>query len=259
MQRKIARLSEEVINQIAAGEVVENPASVIKELLENSLDAGARHLHIAIERGGLDRIRIEDDGCGMDREDALLSLERHATSKIRTGEDLMHLFTMGFRGEALAAIASISQFQMTSATEHGEGTKIQASTGKIMQVEPVARNRGTTIEVRALFANVPARQKFQKSAGSSTALCHRVVETLSLAHPECSFTLHADGKCLLEVESETHKSRIERILGPFAHELQQRSMWGSFAAPSESKTHRRNQFLFVNLRPIFLPSSYFWR
>lgn len=252
MTQNIVRLSEDVINQIAAGEVVENPASIVKELIENSLDAGARKISIRIQTGGQQLIEIEDDGCGMSSEDAILCLERHATSKIRTAEDLYALNTMGFRGEALAAISSISHFELKT-SDGNMGTHILAQGGKIASISPMARNRGTTIAIRSLFFNVPARKKFQKSPSANTAQVAKVAETLALAHPEVSFVLKSQSDVLLRTEPEDRKKRIESLLGPFAHEVEMSFLQGFLSSPQNAKTHRRNQFLFINRRPVFSP------
>lgn len=242
MCAKILKLPEPVINQIAAGEVVENPASIVKELIENSLDAGASR--IDVEMG--DIIRIIDDGCGMDREDALLSLERHATSKIRSVDDLQELSTMGFRGEALAAIASVSHLEIK--TSDGKATRVLSEGGKIITVEPCARNRGTTIEVRSLFYNVPARKKFQKSKSASLAAVSRTVETLAIAHPEIAFSLN--GKLYAPASL---KERIKEILGEHEHEVSGKGIYGFVASPAKAMAMRTGQYLYINQRPIFSP------
>lgn len=252
MSQKIARLPEEVVNQIAAGEVVENPASMIKEIIENSLDAGARRISVWIEGGGIQLIRIEDDGCGMNPEDAALCLERHATSKIRTEKDLQNLSTMGFRGEALAAIAAVSHLELMT-SDGCKGTRIQAQGGRIAVVEPCARNQGTTIVVRSLFFNVPARLKFLKSSAASAAQIVRIVETIALAHPEVSFSLFSENKTLVEVFPNEKKKRIESLIGPMPHEIKQGSIWGLLAPAEEAKQQRRGQYLFINRRPVFSP------
>lgn len=249
MAQKIARLSEEVINQIAAGEVVENPASIVKELIENSLDAGATRIEVEIEGGGQHLIRVEDNGLGMSREDAILCLERHATSKIRKASDLFALATMGFRGEALAAIAAVSRFELKT-SEGGEGTRVAPLEGI---VEPCARNRGTSVFVRSLFHNVPARRKFQKSPSASAAQVVRAVETAALAHPEVSFSLISHREKLLSVEAGEKRERIETLLGPFREEVSSNQIWGLLAAPEEARGQRRGQYLFVNRRPVFSP------
>src|SRR5436190_9755250 len=166
---RIALLSENVASQVAAGEVVERPASVIKELVENSIDAGARKIEVLIRRGGISYIRVVDDGCGMDRDDALLCLERHATSKIRTGHDLASIHALGFRGEALPSIASVSRFRLAT-REHGAvaGTEVLVNGGRIETVRDGGEAPGTQIEVRSLFYNVPARRKFLRSETTET-------------------------------------------------------------------------------------------
>src|SRR5918999_5117602 len=157
---RIAVLPRAVADQIAAGEVVERPASVVKELLENALDAGATSVDIVAEDGGRRRIRVSDDGSGMDRDDATLALERHATSKIRDPEDLVAVVSFGFRGEALPSICSVSEFVLETAAENGSGTRVRAAGGELLGGEDVARPPGTTLEVTRLFYNAPARQKF---------------------------------------------------------------------------------------------------
>jgi DNA mismatch repair protein MutL len=163
MSSKISVLSDQTVNQIAAGEVIENPASVVKELIENAIDAGAKHLKIEILAGGFQLIKISDDGSGMSPDDALLCLKRHATSKIVDAEDLFALTTMGFRGEALASLASVSKLLMLTALENAPAVELEAEGGKILYINPAARTRGTTIDVRSLFFNVPARKKFGPS------------------------------------------------------------------------------------------------
>jgi DNA mismatch repair protein MutL len=254
MKTKIVRLSEAVINQIAAGEVVENPASIVKELVENSLDAGATRIDVEIVAGGQQLIRVEDDGCGMGSEDAVLCLERHATSKIRVVEDLQELATMGFRGEAMAAVASVSHFELK--TNDGNGaTRVLAEGSQIVVVEPCARNRGTTVEVRSLFYNVPARKKFQKSAGSNAAQVSRLLETVALAHPEVTFSLKMQGKEVFEAERQEAKERVEEILGAHEHEVRFErgglTIWGFVATPGKAMASRVGQHLFINRRPIF--------
>jgi DNA mismatch repair protein MutL len=246
MNPKIIKLSSFVINQIAAGEVVENPASIVKELVENSLDAGAKKISIELVSGGQQLIRVEDDGCGMGPEDALLSLERHATSKIQTVADLQSLSTMGFRGEALAAIASVSHFELK--TSNGVGTRLIAEGGKVSLMEPCARNLGTTIEVRSLFYNVPARKKFQKSPSTNAAQVTRVVEAIALAHPDVAFSLN--GK---EYSTAQPKKRIEEILGEYEHEVNEKGLFGFLSAPKKAIPSRIGQYLYINKRPIFSP------
>ena len=177
-----------LVNQIAAGEVVERPASVVKELLENALDAGARSIQIDLEEGGLGLVRIADDGSGMGREDALRSLERHATSKLRDAEGLTTIATMGFRGEAIPAIASVSRMRIDTCAGGGPeavvGTRIALEGGEVVAVEEVARPRGTTVEVRDLFFNTPARRKFMRSTAAESGHASEAVVRLVLARPD---------------------------------------------------------------------------
>src|SRR5882762_3496997 len=182
---RIRVLPDQVANQIAAGEVVERPASVVKELLENSLDAGATDVRIEVENGGRRLIRIVDDGCGMLRDDALLAFERHATSKLRNVKDLLSIATLGFRGEALPSIASVSRLLLdTRSADETTGTRIEIAGGKMLRCDEVALASGTTITVRDLFFNVPARKKFLRSDQTESAHVASLVTHYSLAHPD---------------------------------------------------------------------------
>jgi DNA mismatch repair protein MutL len=206
---RIAVLPPAVADQIAAGEVVERPASVVKELVENSLDANAHSIEIQVEEGGRARIRVSDDGVGMSRADALLALERHATSKIRDAGDLVGVPTFGFRGEAIPAICSVSQFELETAPRDGAGTKVIAAGGTVRDVEDCARRRGTTITVNRLFYNAPARQKFLRSARSEWRSMLDVITTMALVRRDVRFTVTHDGREAL-VLSPTNSLR-ERI------------------------------------------------
>lgn len=243
----ITLLPDPVINQIAAGEVVENPASVVKEILENALDAGSTRLEIELEGGGHHLIRVVDNGCGMGRADLEICLLRHATSKIRDIADLEQLMTMGFRGEALAAIASVSQLQIDT-SDGKEATRLVAEGGKVSHVGPVARNRGTTLEIRSLFFNAPARRKFQKGSRVSQMQIVRVVESIALAHPEIAFCLRAGGETLLEVEAGG--AREKAILG---WEGKRIAGLGVSGIVGEGQMTRAGQFLYVNRRSVFSP------
>jgi len=195
---RIRVLSDQVANQIAAGEVVERPASVVKELLENSLDAGATRIRVEVEGGGRKLIRIVDNGCGMVRDDALLAFERHATSKLRTSDDLLEVRTLGFRGEALPSIASVSRLTLeTRAEEDAAGTTIEIAGGKFLRVEDAGMPPGTTIAVRDLFYNTPARRKFLKSEQTELAHIAALVTHYALAHPDRHFELHSATQALL--------------------------------------------------------------
>jgi DNA mismatch repair protein MutL len=195
---RIRILSDQVANQIAAGEVVERPASVVKELLENALDAGATRIRIEVEGGGRKLIRIVDNGQGMVRDDALLAFERHATSKLHTSDDLLQIRTLGFRGEALPSIASVSRLLLeTHAADEDSGTEVEIAGGKILRVEDSGTPAGTTIAVRDLFYNTPARRKFLKSEQTELAHIAALVTHYALAHPERHFELHSATQALL--------------------------------------------------------------
>src|SRR5215469_8418920 len=195
---RIHVLSEAVANKIAAGEVVERPASVAKELLENSLDAGSTRVRIQIEAGGRRLIQITDDGCGMVRDDALLAFERHATSKLKNAEDLLSVSTLGFRGEALPSIASVSRLRLeTRAAEDKSGTIVEINGGKIFKVEEAGLPPGTSITVRDLFFNVPARKKFLKSESTELSHIASLVTHYALAHPDKHFELHSASNAML--------------------------------------------------------------
>src|SRR2546426_3040791 len=194
---RIRLLPEHVANQIAAGEVVERPASVVKELVENALDAQASRVTVEIQAGGRSLIRVTDDGFGMGRDDALLCLERHATSKIQRAEDLAAIATMGFRGEALPSIASVSRFTLTTrerADDSPEGTQIVISSGKILEVKAAGSAPGTTVEVRQLFFNLPARRKFLRTEETESAHVQHYLTLAALAYPEVAFTFQKDGR-----------------------------------------------------------------
>src|SRR6188768_2539177 len=196
---KIQRLPDDLANQIAAGEVVERPASVIKELVENSLDAGARRIAVTVEFGGKKLIRVEDDGEGMEPEDARLAIERHATSKIRRSDDLARIATLGFRGEALPSIASVSHFVLrTRARGSATGTEIRVNGGTVSSEREVGAPEGTCIEVADLFYNLPARRKFLKSDTAESAQISRLVTQMALGYPEVGFTLTSGGRSLLQ-------------------------------------------------------------
>ena len=193
-------LPTELVNQIAAGEVVERPASVVKELVENSIDAGARRILVEIEGGGADLVRVTDDGSGIPAEELPLAVAPHATSKVATSEDLSAIHTFGFRGEALASIASVSRFRMVSCPRGSDaGAEIEVEAGALKGPRPAPARPGTVIEVRTLFCNVPARRKFLKSDAAETARVTESVESIALAHPHVSFELRSNGRKLLDL------------------------------------------------------------
>jgi len=262
MSSKIRMLPEHVINVIAAGEVIENPASVVKELVENSVDAGATKIEIDCLAGGFQLIRIEDNGIGMNSDDALLSLERHATSKLSEAEDLLSLTSMGFRGEALASIASISRMTLITAQEGGMGVKIVCEGGKILSVVKTARERGTTIEVQNLFYNVPARKKFQKSHGASERDISKIITRLAIGFPEVSFTFSASHSLVFSTKASMQKgldrmqARIKELLGeefvsntiPLQFQRDDVTLEGFIGLPFRGKTNRSGQLLYINNR-----------
>src|SRR6202000_2617787 len=208
-------LADQVAIQIAAGEVVARPAPVVKELLENSLDAGATRIVITVEGGGRKLIRITDDGCGMMRDDALLAFERHATSKLRSSDDLLSIATLGFRGEALPSIASIARVELiTRAAEESSGTRVEIAGGKLLQCEETGAPAGTTLTVRDLFFNTPARRKFLKSENTELAHVTALVTHYALAHPDKHFELHSDTHALrLAPPVRQAAERIFQIFG----------------------------------------------
>ena len=212
---RIRVLPDQVANKIAAGEVVERPASVVKELLENSLDAGSTEVRVEVESGGRRLIRISDDGCGMLRDDALLAFERHATSKLRDVKDLLSIATLGFRGEALPSIASVSRLLLeTRSADENTGTRVEIAGGKMLHCDEVAQARGTTVTVRDLFFIVPARKKFLRSEQTELAHIASLVTHYSLAHPEKTFRLSSGPAELLAVTPvATLRERVFQVFG----------------------------------------------
>ena len=255
---KIQRLPADLANQIAAGEVVERPASVIKELVENSIDAGARRLTIVVELGGKKLIRVDDDGEGMEPEDARLAIERHATSKIRRADDLAAIATLGFRGEALPAIASVSHFVLrTRARGQNAGTEIEVNGGAVASVTEAGMPEGTSIEVADLFYNLPARRKFLKSDGAESAQVSRIVTQLALCYPEVGFTLTSAGRKVLQCPPVTSlRERLYQLYGDRTDLIEVRrdsgdvKLLGYIAALAEQGPTRGPQNLFVNRRIV---------
>jgi DNA mismatch repair protein MutL len=289
---RIKLLPEQVANQIAAGEVIERPASVVKELVENALDAQTARITVEIQAGGRSLIRVIDDGTGMSRDDALLSLERHATSKIRRAEDLAAIATMGFRGEALPSIASVSRFTLTTRERDGEpteGTQIIIGGGKILEVKAAGAAPGTSVEVRQLFFNLPARRKFLRTEETEAAHIQHYLTLAALAFPEVAFTFQKDGRLIWQLASlKTGSDRASRLAGlrerlralyggeqkllavDFSTESnspeQERGalpastldprpfplfrVWGFIGAPGVSRSTREDQHIFVNRRPV---------
>lgn len=255
---RIARLPEDVSNQIAAGEVVERPASAVKELVENALDAGARRITIALEHGGKRRIRVEDDGEGMTLDDARLAIERHATSKIQLADDLEQVGTLGFRGEALPSIASVSHFRLrTRARGEESGTEIRVNGGTVAGVQEVGAPEGTTVEVADLFYNLPARRKFLKSDVAETTQVSRMVTQLALGYHEVGFTLRSGPRLLLQCPPVgSLRDRLYQIYADRTELVEVRpeggavAVRGFVAALTEHGTQRGPQNIFVNRRVV---------
>jgi DNA mismatch repair protein MutL len=258
---RIRLLPDTVASQVAAGEVVERPASVVKELIENSIDAGARKIEIMIHRGGISLVRVVDDGSGMDRDDALLSLERHATSKIRSAADLQAIGTLGFRGEALPSIASVSRFRLTSREPNAvAGTEVIVNGGKIDIVRDGGEAPGTQVEVRSLFYNLPARRKFLRSENTESRNIEHQIYLQAIGHPQIGFTLVRDDRLVLQLPATaTLSDRIRDLYGP---SLLERLLEISGNASSKIQTSgfigqaglsrqtRAQQLFFVNGRAI---------
>jgi len=257
-------LADELIDQIAAGEVIERPASVVKELVENSLDAGARRIEIDIERGGIGLIRVRDDGGGMEAGEVALALQRHATSKIASMSDLESVVTLGFRGEAMPSIASVARLRLVTRTAQAEhAVQIQADGASRSALRPAAQVVGTTIEVRDLFFNVPARRKFVRSDATETGHVVRLVERLALSRPDISFQLRNGERVLLDAQAtdtsgQPVAARVRAILGndfleqalPFEHTAGPVSVGGWLGLPTAARGSADQQFWFVNGRSV---------
>jgi DNA mismatch repair protein MutL len=257
-------LPDELIDQIAAGEVIERPASVVKELVENSLDAGARRIEIDIERGGIGLIRVRDNGFGMAAGEVVLALQRHATSKIASMDDLESVATLGFRGEAMPAIASVSRLRLVTRTAQAEhAVEIQAEAGSQSTARPAAHVAGTTMEVRDLFFNVPARRKFVRSDTTETGHIVRLMERLALSRPDVSFQLRNGERVALDApatdaSAQPVAERVRAILGadfleqalPFEHAAGPVSVGGWLGLPTAARGAADLQFWFVNGRSV---------
>ncbi len=251
-------MDEITVQKIAAGEVIERPASVVKELVENSIDASPSRIEIEIKNGGRQLIRVTDDGFGMDREDAVLAIERHTTSKINSADDLWQLSTLGFRGEALATIATVSQFELVSKTkEHDFGTQIEVKGGLIQKVKDVGAPDGTTIKVQDLFFNTPARLKYLKTIPTETTYINEIISRLALGYPEISFRLqHHEYELLFTPgKGDLYETMVAVFGGETAKEMipvnyQENSfkIRGYIGKPSVAKNNRNNEIFFVNRR-----------
>ncbi len=257
---KIKILSADVANKIAAGEVVERPASVVKELVENAVDAGSTSIRVEIRAGGKRLIRVSDNGIGMSREDALLALERHATSKVSQIEDLENIQTFGFRGEALASIASVSQFELlTRAAEAIEGTQVNLDGGVFRSVQESGCSPGTHMSVNNLFYNVPARLKFLKTDTTEMNHITNQVTWTALAHPNIQLSLKHNGRTILDVRAcDSYLERVRLLYGrefaenliEFKEELPELKLYGLLGKPEFTKPNREYQLFFLNQRPI---------
>ena len=253
----IRRLPPELVNRIAAGEVVERPASALKELVENSLDAGAAQVAVRLSAGGLERIEVADDGCGMSPDEMRLALERHATSKLP--EDAIDRITsFGFRGEALPSIASVSRLTLDSRVRGGDGWRIEIDHGVAVGEGPAALPPGTRIRVEGLFDKVPARRKFLRTPRAEYAACLDVVKRLAMARPDVAFSLDHDGRRALSVQPSDGPARVAALL---SHELDRHGLGidavrdglglsGVVSLPTFNRGMADQQFLFVNRRPV---------
>ena len=259
----IQLLPDHVANQIAAGEVVQRPASVVKELLENAIDAEATHIQLLIKDAGKTLIQVSDDGKGMSETDARLCFERHATSKIKMAEDLFQLKTKGFRGEALASIAAIAHVDLKSKQEEQEvGTEIKINGTKVESQEPCVTQKGTVISVKNLFFNIPARRNFLKSNAVETRHIIDEFQRVALAHPQIAFSLHHNGSEIFQLPSTNHRQRIVNIFGaktneklvPVEEETEILNVQGFVGKPEFAKRTKGEQFFFVNDR--FIKSPY---
>ena len=255
---KIKRLSERTINRIAAGEVVERPASVVKELVENAIDAGARTIDVRIGSGGRSLIRVADDGTGMTAAELELAVERHATSKL-DDDDLVHITTLGFRGEALPSIGAVARLKIVSRSSGGgEAHEVNVEGGRVDPVRPAAHARGTVLEVRDLFYAVPARLKFLKTERAEGMEITDVLRRLAMAHPEITFTLRNEERRILDVPSGDLAGRLNAIMGrefmenalPVDHRRENFRLEGYVGLPTFSRGQANMQFIFVNGRPV---------
>ena len=260
MPDQIKVLPENLANKIAAGEVIERPASVVKELVENAIDAGGSRIAVEVKSGGKQLIRVMDNGRGMSREDAVLAFERHATSKIDNEDDLYRIGTFGFRGEALASIASVSRVDLTTNTAgEAAGTRIRIDGGAAPRVTDAGRAEGTTISVSQLFYNVPARRKFLRTTGTETRHVVSVVSTTAMAYPETAFSLTIDGRESLSFPAVSNTYvRAQAVMGdtlmnqmiPVTYDDELVKVHGFISRPDATRVSRTHQYLYINQRPV---------
>ncbi|MXW03578.1 MAG: DNA mismatch repair endonuclease MutL [Gemmatimonadetes bacterium] len=260
MADQIRVLPEKLANMIAAGEVIERPASVVKELVENAIDAGGERISVEIKSGGKQLMRVMDDGGGMTREDAVLAFERHATSKIAGEDDLYRIGTFGFRGEALASIASVARVDLTTNTKgEAAGTRVRIDGGSAPKVTDAGRAAGTTVAVSQLFYNVPARRKFLRTTGTETRHVVSVVSSIAMAYPGIAFTLTVDGRDTLSLPAVSNTyTRAQAVMGntlmnqmiPVTFDDDLVKIHGFISRPDAARVSRTHQHLFINLRPV---------
>jgi DNA mismatch repair protein MutL len=263
MSIRIQRLPKQLINQIAAGEVIERPASIIKELIENSLDAGSSQINIDLDKGGIQRIRVRDNGQGIHKDDLLLALDRHATSKIRDFDDLMQIKTLGFRGEALASINSVSRLCLSSTADSThQGWQIAETNHAGLQLLPISHPQGTTVEVHDLFFNIPARRKFLKKDQTEFAHIEELIKRFALSHYHVGFTLHHNKRLAFQLRSVSEKTdQEERIAALYGQEFVKNSiyidtqtsdlqLWGWISLPTFSRSQTDLQYFYVNNRIV---------
>ncbi|MDL2291621.1 DNA mismatch repair endonuclease MutL, partial [Bacteroides sp. OttesenSCG-928-F21] len=262
----IQLLPDSVANQIAAGEVIQRPASIVKELVENAIDAGAENIHVLITDAGRTCVQVIDDGKGMSETDARLSFERHATSKIRTATDLFALQTMGFRGEALASIAAVAQVELRTRREEDElGTLITIAGSRVESQEPVSCPRGSSFSVKNLFYNVPVRRKFLKSNTTELSNILSEFERIVLVHPEVAFTLHHNDSEIFNLPSSSLRQRIVAVFGKKLNqqlltievETTMVNVLGYIAKPEAARKKGAHQYFFVNGR--YMRHPYFYK
>ena len=261
---KIQKLDDNTISKIAAGEVVERPAQVVKELIENSIDAGSTEIIIEIENGGFDSIKITDDGVGINKDELELSIERHATSKLLKIEDLHEIYSLGFRGEALSSIASISKLKISSRQEGKDGYQLNVSGGQIGNIEPCAMNQGTIVKIDDIFFNVPARLAFQRRPATESAKIVEIAVEHAMAHPSISFNLKNEGRLMLNVPSADNlQDRLFDLLGLSANNLIELKsppedinapgdeLWSGWISPPELSRGRNDEVhVLVNNRVV---------
>src|SRR5690349_353491 len=257
--RPIRVLPQLLVSQIAAGEVVERPASVLKELLENSLDAGASTIAVTLDEGGVRRVQVEDDGAGIARDELPLALARHATSKIASLEDLEAVATMGFRGEALASIAAVARLSLSSrARDAAHGSTVRCEGGELGELEPAARAQGTTVTVSDLYFNTPARRKFLKTEATEFGHCDEVFRRVALARPDVGFSLRHNGRASRQLRAHSLVERAAALLGreiaeasvPIEVGAGGMTLTGLAGTPQAAQPRADAQYFFVNGRYV---------